>query len=334
MTVRDGGPGGEGHCPRREPYDAPMLRTALRPRFLGLLALMVAATVVCGWLASWQWDRAHRAITTQAAEPQHLGRIQDVTGVGAAVTNDVAGQVVDATGTYAPEEQVLVTDRRIDGTDAVIVVTALHVRLDDGTDARVPVARGWLPAGDVRAADGTIDRAAIPAAPTGVVTVSGLLEASEAASGGIEDGIAPQIATPMLVNAWGSPMFAGYVAVTDPADGLRPMPAASSAFSQGLNWQNVGYAAQWILFGGFFLYLWWRSVRTAHLDELAERRSALRARLGADGDAGSGGGAGGDANARAPASGGRAGAPQPSAPVGAPQPSAPVGASQSPERED
>ena len=311
-----------------------MLRTALRPRFLGLLALMVAATVVCGWLASWQWDRAHRAITTQAAEPQHLGRIQDVTGVGAAVTNDVAGQVVDATGTYAPEEQVLVTDRRIDGTDAVIVVTALHVRLDDGTDARVPVARGWLPAGDVRAADGTIDRAAIPAAPTGVVTVSGLLEASEAASGGIEDGIAPQIATPMLVNAWGSPMFAGYVAVTDPADGLRPMPAASSAFSQGLNWQNVGYAAQWILFGGFFLYLWWRSVRTAYLDELAECRSALRARLGAGGDAGSRDGAGGDANARAPASGGRAGAPQTSAPVGAPQTSAPVGASQSPDRED
>ena len=36
---------------------------------------------------------------------------------------------------------------------------------------------------------------------------------------------------------------------------------------------------QWILFGVFFLYIWWRSVRATYLDEQAERRLELEARL-------------------------------------------------------
>src|SRR5699024_10677969 len=50
-------------------YDMAMLRTALRPRFMGLLALMIVATIVCGLLASWQWDRAHRALRAEEGAP-------------------------------------------------------------------------------------------------------------------------------------------------------------------------------------------------------------------------------------------------------------------------
>ncbi|MFC7463370.1 SURF1 family protein [Brachybacterium sp. GCM10030252] len=256
-----------------------MLRTALRPRYLGLLALMVVATLVCGLLASWQWDRAHRAITDRADGPAELGQIQDVLGVGDAVTNEIVGDFVTATGQYAPDEQVLVPDRRIDGTDAVIVVAALHVRLEDGTEARLPVARGWIESDAVTGTDGEPDPALAPSVPTGEVTVRGRLEASEPAADGVSGGLTDAIATPLLVNEWGSPMYSGYLAQVSEADALHPMPAAESAFSRGLDWQNLGYAAQWILFGGFFLYLWWRSVRTAYLDELAERREAMQDQL-------------------------------------------------------
>ncbi len=239
---------------------------------------MVAATIVCALLASWQWDRAHRAITEKGQEPPQLGQIQDVTAVGAAVTNDVVGGIVTATGTFEPSEQVVITGRRIDGQEAVIVVTALHVSTPEGP-ARLPVARGWIPAEQAVGADGRPDPQRLPPAPTGQVTISGRLEASEAATGGVQDGVASEIATPMLVNAWGGPMFAGYVAQTSEAPGLNAMPEAESAFTQGLDWQNLGYALQWVLFGAFFLYLWWRSVRTAYLDELEDRRQALRADL-------------------------------------------------------
>ncbi len=258
-----------------------MLRVALRPRFLGLLALMIAATLVCGLLATWQWHRAHRALEI-APPSSEVVALADIAAVGDPVTNEDSGRAVRVSGTYDPGEQVLVPGRRIDGTDAVIVVTALHVQQADGSDARLPVARGWMPAADAAGADGALDPAAVPTAPTGTVTVTGRLEASEAAQSGVgADGTIQEIATPLLVNVWGSPMYAGYVAETSAAEGLRPMPVATSAFSRGLNWQNIGYALQWVVFGVFFLYLWWRSVRTRYLDERAEAEELVRSRLSA-----------------------------------------------------
>lgn len=267
-------------------YDGPVLRVALRPRFLGLLALMVVATLVCGLLATWQWDRAHRALTQQTGEDRTLGQITDVLEPGAAVTNEISGGIVEAHGTYDPDQQVLVPGRRIDGQDAVIVVTALHVKTGSGADgtagsgeALLPVARGWIPEKQVTGEDGAIDPSRAPAPPAGEASVTGRLEASEAAAHGLEHGVAQEIATPLLINEWGSPMYAGYVAVDSSQDGLHALPEAESQFSAGLNWQNLGYALQWVLFGGFFLYLWWRSVRTAHLDELAEKREQMQSRL-------------------------------------------------------
>ena len=279
-----------------------MLRTALRPRMLGLLALMVAATLVCGLLASWQWDRAHRALTSRDDGPTSLGEVQDVLEVGGAVTNDMVGNLVDATGAFDPAEQLLVPGRRIDGADAAIVISALHLDLPDGSTARLPVARGWLPTADVTGADGELDPALVPPPPTGQVQITGRIEASEAASDGIRDGVASEIATPLLVNEWGGPMYAGYVAQTSQAEGLAPMPTAQSAFTRGLDWQNIGYAAQWILFGAFFLYLWWRSVRTAYLDELADRREALQREIGGRTEAGAVSDPEGDPLTAAPAS--------------------------------
>ena len=254
---------------------ARMIRVALRPYFLGLLALMVVATLVCGLLATWQWDRAHRAMSDQAAGAQELGDIRDVVDIGGAVTNEIVGDIVTATGQFDAEEQIIVPGRSIDGQDAVIIVAALHVPLEDGTDALLPVARGWVEADAVTGPEGELDPSLAPPVPEGDVEVSGRLEASEAAAGGIEDGVAGEIATPLLVNVWGSPMYSGYLADVDPIDGLNPMPEAQSAFSKGLNWQNIGYSMQWVLFGAFFLYLWWRSVRSVYLDELEDQREAM-----------------------------------------------------------
>lgn len=256
-----------------------MLRTALRPRFMGLLALMIVATLVCGFLATWQWDRAHRALSTKADAPIELGDVRGALEVGEPVTNRIVGGITTATGEFEPREQVLVGGRHIEGTDAAVVVTALHVELEDGSTVRLPVARGWAPAEDLTGPDGTLDPSLAPVPPSGQVEVTGRLEAGEAATTGIADGVSSEIATTMLTNEWGGPMYAGYLGQTTPADGLSPMPEAASEFSRTLDWQNIGYAAQWVLFGVFFLYLWWRSVRTAHLDEQADQREELQARL-------------------------------------------------------
>ena len=84
-----------------------------------------------------------------------------------------------------------------------------------------------------------------------------------------------EIATPLLVNERGSPMYAGYHAPDEAEAPLSALPAAESQFSRGLDWQNIGYSFQWVAFGVFFLYLWWRSVRTAYRDELDDRREEV-----------------------------------------------------------
>lgn len=277
-----------------------MLRVALRPKFLGLLALMATATLVCGLLANWQFERATRALEardeTTSAAPVPIEELMDA---NAPVTNAVQGRLASFTGEFVPSEQVLVPGREIDGHDAAVVVTNARITQGPLRGTSIPVARGYttVPSSEWDT---------LPEPPAGARTIVVRLEASEEASGTVrreDDGGVATVGTlssTLLVNVWEGPMLAGYGALTNEArqymagpgesDGasataadawrdLGPLPAAQSSFTSGLNLQNFGYMLQWILFGVFFLYIWWRSVRSTYLDEQAERRLELESRL-------------------------------------------------------
>ena len=277
-----------------------MLRVALRPKFLGLLALMATATLVCGLLANWQFERATRALEardeTTSAAPVPIEELMDA---NAPVTNAVQGRLASFTGEFVPSEQVLVPGREIDGHEAAVVVTNACITQGPLRGTSIPVARGYttVPSSEWDT---------LPEPPAGARTIVVRLEASEEASGTVrreDDGGVATVGTlssTLLVNVWEGPMLAGYGALTNEArqymagpgesDGasataadawrdLGPLPAAQSSFTSGLNLQNFGYMLQWILFGVFFLYIWWRSVRSTYLDEQAERRLELESRL-------------------------------------------------------
>ncbi|ATH97182.1 SURF1 family protein [Dermabacter jinjuensis] len=277
-----------------------MLRVALRPKFLGLLALMATATLVCGLLANWQFERATRALEardeTTSAAPVPIEELMDA---NAPVTNAVQGRLASFTGEFVPSEQVLVPGREIDGHEAAVVVTNARITQGPLRGTSIPVARGYttVPSSEWDT---------LPELPAGARTIVVRLEASEEASGTVrreDDGGVATVGTlssTLLVNVWEGPMLAGYGALTNEArqymagpgesDGasataadawrdLGPLPAAQSSFTSGLNLQNFGYMLQWILFGVFFLYIWWRSVRSTYLDEQAERRLELESRL-------------------------------------------------------
>lgn len=198
-----------------------------------------------------------------------------------------------------PSEQVLVPGREIDGHEAAVVVTNARITQGPLRGTSIPVARGYttVPSSEWDT---------LPEPPAGARTIVVRLEASEEASGTVrreDDGGVATVGTlssTLLVNVWEGPMLAGYGALTNEArqymagpgesDGasataadawrdLGPLPAAQSSFTSGLNLQNFGYMLQWILFGVFFLYIWWRSVRSTYLDEQAERRLELESRL-------------------------------------------------------
>ncbi|MGQ4537533.1 SURF1 family protein [Dermabacteraceae bacterium P7074] len=240
-----------------------MLRIALRPKFLGILALMIVLASICALLANWQWSRAQRTLADAPARQVAEIPLENVLLPRAPVVNSAVGKSVFVEGEFAPEKQVLVPGRSIAGEKATLVVSGLITPAGDV----LPVVRGWLP-GEVSPSD-------VPAPPSGKRRVIGWLEASEAAvRGEIGPGRVGEIATPLLVNLWHAPMYSGYLAAA-PAqgEGLRAMPAPEEKRG-ALNLQNLGYAAQWLLFGGFFLYIWWKMVRQTYLDEINFPRKA------------------------------------------------------------
>ncbi|MCI9889171.1 SURF1 family protein [Micrococcales bacterium 31B] len=259
-----------------------MFRLALRPRFLALLGAVVLAACACAWLSQWQWSRAQPQNTAPFATASPVA-LETVLQPNAPFTISVQGRPVLATGHFEPEQQVLVAGRSFDGRQGYIVLSPLVL---DATGARLAVARGWV---------ATADEA--PAPPTGTVTVTGRLVVSETGSNEIlPKGQVAAIATTQLLNLWGGEIYTGYL-VAQPAEGsaastatvasdpvyegLNVLPAPSLQQETGLHLENVSYAVQWIVFGIFGFFVWFRQVRDAYLAEREEAEQRAEAELAA-----------------------------------------------------
>ncbi|WP_291757817.1 SURF1 family protein [Cellulomonas sp. 73-145] len=233
-------------------------RAAVTPRMLGMLALLLLAAAVCARLGVWQLDRAQ--VRGAAAEQQHQAELttaapvplDQVIAPQQPFTGGMVGRKVQVSGTYDPAGQLQVTGRVVGGRHGSLVLTPLHVSTPQGA-AVLAVVRGFVPDGEP-----------LPAAPGGTVSVIGYLQAGEAPGAGVSDGRTEAISPAELVGVWGGPTWTGYVvlASSDPAQGDPPtvLPPPTRR-GTGLNLQNLSYAAQWWIFAGFALLLWWRMVR-------------------------------------------------------------------------
>lgn len=232
-----------------------MLRTALKPQWLALLALALALATVFAALGSWQLDRSRREDPTTARRTVEL---TDVAEPQKTFSSEAARADVRATGTYRAEDQLLVVNRPLDGQPGSWVLTPLTVPLD-GRTATLAVVRGWVPEG-----------ATAPEPPSGEVTVVGRLQGSEAPGGSAGAGQVNTVSVAELLNHWGGPVYAGYLAVTDVEDGLlRAVPVQGSE-GGGFRLLNLSYALQWWVFAGFAVLLWWRMLRDSYLRENAQ----------------------------------------------------------------
>lgn len=248
-----------------------LARAAVRPRLVVALLVLLAAAGVCGRLGVWQLDRAHAR--SQAALEQRQAAeasipptsLADVLAPQTRFDGSLVGRRVTVRGSYAVNEQYLVPGRSLDGRTGYLVLTPLRVRTDAGSTQSaapvLPVVRGWTAGPD----------GADLAPPSGEVALTGYLQASEAA--GPTDPVArttDAISSGALANIWGGPIYTGYLVATssEPAQpsGLASLPQPIPPDGWGLNIQNLAYALQWWIFGGFALALWYRLVR----DEAAQ----------------------------------------------------------------
>ena len=247
-----------------------MIRTALKPRWLGLLGVVILIIVAFIQLGRWQLGVAHDKARIEAVKEAGAKPVVDVTTLlrpHEEFPAAAGGRLVTATGTYAAG-QVLVQDRLLDGRAGYWVITPFTVTSNGAT---LPLLRGWTP------------QAHAPPIPAGELTIRASLAPSESPSRtGLPDGVLSSVDLARLVNSWPGDLYNGFGFVQDE----QPTPAAETTQaltrvpppmpSTGVNGRNAAYAVQWWVFAAFALFLWVKMVHQAHREEI-ERDSLAAA---------------------------------------------------------
>jgi cytochrome oxidase assembly protein ShyY1 len=243
-------------------------RTALKPRWLALLAAVLVLSSGMAWLGTWQLGRARDQgdAAKQARVSIPPVPLRDVLPPQTAFPADGVDRPVTVTGSWERGGQLLLPERWLDGRQGFWVLTPL--RLDDGSV--LAVLRGWT----ASAADAERGAAALPTTP---VSLTGVLRPGEEAvtrtpgeTSGLPAGQLERVDPVELIERWSGPTHTGFVVLTAPEQpGLTPVPPATGNGRLAL--QNLSYAVQWFIFAGFGLFLWFRLVRDDHRGLLGAR---------------------------------------------------------------
>ncbi len=235
-------------------------RAARRPRWVAVLLLALAVAAVFAALAQWQIERSVETAVVDETDTETVVPLDSLVDPRVPVSDAVQGRRVSVEGELDPDAYVVLTGRSGGAWLVGRIVTP------DG--ASLAVALG-------SAADPDAVLAAAPAvSPT--VWTGRYLPPEGPQESDFEAGERSALAIADLVNTWPADpdpaqVYGGYLVADDAPDGLTRIPAAAPEREAQLNLLNVFYAIEWIFFGGFAGYLWYRLVRDAAEARLEER---------------------------------------------------------------
>lgn len=257
-----------------------MWKTARKPRWIAGFIFAIAISGVFVLLSQWQFGRSVQPEVTVSPTTEQVQPLLDTLAPGEFFHGSDADQMVSASGTYDPNRQVLVPDRLKDGASGYWVVSAFAVTgapVLQGAAATpqtwIPVARGWVAhPGDVAAP------------PSGLIELTGRLLPSEAPlpAKAPAAGEASAVSVAELINRWNISSYPGFVSATAEISGgkdvsaaavpgtLQPLEIGPQPPAQKVNWLNLFYSLEWVVFAGFALFIWWRLVKDDYQRDLEE----------------------------------------------------------------
>jgi cytochrome oxidase assembly protein ShyY1 len=192
--------------------------------------------------------------------------------------------MVSVDGAFLPGTRMLVENRLRDGEEGLWVVQAFAVDpapdAAPGEGAVIPVVLGWVAAAE--------DAASVPQQQGAAAVVGRLLPPEAPVAQRNADGQVPSLSTAELSNVWDATAYAAFIVATDVtvdgaavpfADGMEPVVVGPQPQDTPINWLNIFYAVEWVVFAGFAFFLWWRLVADDHrrtLEDAADAEQALR----------------------------------------------------------
>ena len=277
-----GSGGGAGAAP--EVFPPTLREVMLRGRWIALLLLCLVVAGVFAWLGQWQLGRA---IDTNPAPPgatEEVLPIAEVAEPGEYLPEPLVGQRVTATGTWVPDDFLVVSSRFNLDQEGYWVTGQLRIAGNDAPTS-VAVAIGWAATEDeARNAVARLQQVATaPGAETTPLAITGRLISDEGpalpSSGAADPEEMTRMSAAALLSRWHDieglnvyrPYLASEIAQGPLIDIDSPAPAEGSA----VNWLNLFYAAEWAIFAGFAFYLWYRLARDAWEKEVEDLEDAV-----------------------------------------------------------
>jgi cytochrome oxidase assembly protein ShyY1 len=207
------------------------------------------------WLGLWQFGvyDNHQHAEAEAALARPVVPLGALLGPDDAFPSDGVGRPVRVTGTYLPQDQIYV--QHLAGSPHRYAVAT---PLGTPNGSAIIVVRG---SSDARGA----------AAPTGPVTVSGILEPS-GESGGSPNaaGVTNGLSIASLVNSVHPDLYSGYLLLRssqpEQSPTLTPVTPPLPDPSRWSGLRNLLYACQWWVFALFVVFMWWRMTEPAPTD--------------------------------------------------------------------
>lgn len=268
-----------------------MIRIARQPKWIALLLFALVLAALFAWLGKWQVERAVIDSQTASAPTEVSKPLTVLAKPGGPIPIVAGGHITSVSGAFDPDGFVVLTGRLNEGEAGYWLVGRLFV-VDSGANGdsvsrpgpdsvSLPVALGWAP---TRA---SLDTALATAQADAVANAGALLSFS----GRLMPTEAPQVPDPAgdpfatatlsvasLVNEWpnySGISFGAYLISDDAPDGLIAIESAPPENSTTLNWLNIFYAVEWVVFAGFAVYFWYRLVRDAYEREEEEKALSL-----------------------------------------------------------
>jgi surfeit locus 1 family protein len=225
--------------------------TARTPRWIAGLVLALGIAASFAALGQWQLDRSVENVQVVEIDTETTVPLEEIAEPGSGVTDAQQGRTVSVTGTLVSSDMQVLSDRD-NGSGVRGTWLVGHLITTDG--ASLAVALGWSPNVELTASD--LDR---------TEWVGRYLPSEAPQSSDFEAGERSALSVPDLVNLWAEPgpVYGGYLVLAEPPAGLEPIRADAPEREVTLNWLNVFYAIEWVLFAGFAIYLWYRLVRDA-----------------------------------------------------------------------
>jgi len=253
-----------------------MLRVALRPKWIAALLACLAVAAAFAALAQWQLDRSVDTglvieRPTETVLPlESVAKPQAPTGLAA------DGQLVRVAGHFADGDWLIVSNRYNGGEPGFWVVGHLVTPEQVGLVVAVGWASSEAEAEAIRARlnSATPDVATVPLT---TVPLAGRYFASEGPQDSdYQAGILSTVAPSAFINLWrdadAGGVYGGYLVAQDAVAGLVAIDSVPPSSTVELNWLNIFYAIEWVVFAGFAVFLWWRLVR----DEFEKEQQALK----------------------------------------------------------